>query len=540
MVGAVVALVVLHAGGAAAKGGAAGPSTTAPPTTTAPPSTTAPPTTTAPGTTTAPATTTAPGGGAAVALATPVLSVRRVPTFVAASVATEHLDRSLAQILANPVLHQGVAQSCLQVTQDGRTLFSAQPAQELLPASNLKLFTATAALDKLGPSSRITTPVDADRPPVGGVINGNLYLVGAGDPILRTPDFVASLLFPEPTHTSLVQLAAQVRAAGVTRVNGAVVADESRYDAQRGVPTWKPSYLADGEVGPLSAVDVDDGMATFGGGGGVPAPQPAVEAAIRFQAALRAAGVQVGGPPVTGITPPGAFTVTSIDSPLLTNVLGAVLRTSDDTGAELITKELGRRFGAGGTTAAGVAVIRDDLTADGLPVGLLHAVDGSGLDRSDRATCPLVVDALTRAGPAGDLASTLPVAGRTGTLTRRMVNTPATGRVIAKTGTLDDVSALSGFVLAPGTPLPTGPAVTTTPTLVPGAPPTTLPAPGPATYSGSPLIFSLIQNGVPAATAGDAIADQIGVALATYPSGPNPATLGPLPPFPTSPSTTPP
>jgi D-alanyl-D-alanine carboxypeptidase/D-alanyl-D-alanine-endopeptidase (penicillin-binding protein 4) len=522
MVGAVAALVVLGAGGAPATGGAAG------------------------STTTSPATTTSPVSGAATTLATPVLSVRRVPTFVAAAVATEHLDASLTHILANPALHQAGAQSCLQVTQDGRTLFSALPAQELLPASNLKLFTATAALDKLGADSRITTPVDADHPPVGGVVNGNLYLVGAGDPILRTPDFVASLTFPEPTYTSLVQLAAQVRAAGVTRVNGAVVADESRYDAQRGLPTWKPSYLADGEVGPLSAVDVDDGLAAFGGGGGVPAPQPAVEAAIRFQDALRAAGVQVGGPPVTGITPPGAFTLTAVTSPPLADVLGAVLRTSDNTGAELITKELGHRFGAGGTTAAGVAVIRDDLSADGLPVALLHAVDGSGLDRSDRATCPLVVDALTRAGPAGDLASTLPVAGRTGTLTRRMVNTPATGRVIAKTGTLDDVSALSGFVLAPGTPPPAGPApstpvangpspTSTAPTTV--APPSTA-APTPATYSRSPLIFSLIQNGVPAAAAGDAIADQIGVALATYPSGPDPATLGPLPPFPTSPSTT--
>ena len=516
------------------------------------------------------------------ALTTPVLSIRRVPTFVATSVATEHLSTSLTKIVANPALHQGGAQSCLQVSQDGRTLFSAQPTQELLPASNLKLLTATAALDKLGPDSRITTPVEADRAAVGGVISGNLYLVGAGDPLLRTPDFVASLVDPEPTYTSLTQLAAQVRAAGVTRVSGSVVADESRYDALRGVPTWSPSYLADGVVGPLSAVDVDDGFATFGGGGGAPAPQPAVEAATRFQAALRAAGVQVGAPAVTGIAPAGAVTVTSIASPPLADVLGGVLRTSDDTGAELITKELGRRFGAGGTTAAGVAVIRDDLAADGLPVSLLHAVDGSGLDRSDRATCPLIAAALTRAGPSGDLASTLPVAGKTGTLFRRMVNTPAAGRVIAKTGTLDDVSALSGFVLLPGEPVPVGPPLTTpasdtpepnapsttgapptstgapptstgapptpagappttasspstaappTPTSAPPAttvPPTTAGAPAGPVYSRSPLVFSLIQNGVANST-GVAIGDQIGVALAAYPSGPDPSTLGPLP-----------
>nr|MDQ2727501.1 D-alanyl-D-alanine carboxypeptidase [Actinomycetota bacterium] len=464
----------------------------------------------------------APPAGAAVAsLTTPVLSVRRLPTFVAASVATGHLDASLTKLLADPALHQGGAQSCLQVTQDGRTLFSAQPDQQLLPASNLKLFTATAALDRWGPDSRITTPVEADQPAVGGVVSGNLYLVGAGDPILRTPDFVASLTDPEATYTSLDTLAAQVRAAGVTRVSGAVVADESRYDTQRVVASWRPSYLAQGVVGPLSAADVDDGLASFSGGSDVPSPQPAVVAATRFQAALRAAGVQVGRPAASGTAPAGAVTVTSVASPPLADVLGAVLRTSDDTGAELITKELGLRFGTGGTSAAGVAVIRADLAADGLPVDLLRAVDGSGLDRSDRATCPLVVAALTRAGPTSDLASTLPVAGRTGTLFRRMVNTPAAGRVIAKTGTLDDVSALSGFVLAPGTPLPAGPALSTpaTPVPPPPVPPTTLPSstmppgpvPAPASYPRAPLAFSLIQNGVPAYTTGQAIGDQIAV-----------------------------
>ncbi len=460
----------------------------------------------------------APPAPTTTTLTTPVLSIRRVPTFVAASVATEHLGASLVKILTNPALHVSGAQSCVQVTQDGRTLFSAQPNQELLPASNLKLLTATAALDKLGPDSRIVTPVETASAPVNGVISGNLYLVGAGDPILRTADFVASLTHPEPLFTSLDQLAAQVKAAGVTRIEGSIVADESRYDSARAGAGWKPSYLADGVVGPLSAVDIDDGFGSFIGGD-VASPQPAALAAARFRNALVAAGVRVVGTPSTGTAPAGAVSLTSIASPPLADVLGAVLRTSDDTGAELITKELGLRFGTGGTTAAGVAVIRADVTADGLPVAQLQAADGSGLDRADRATCALMAATLTRAGSAGALASTLAVAGRSGTLTRRMVGTPAAGRVIAKTGTLDDVSALSGFVLAPGTP--------TT-----ALPPTTGPPATGASGTGSsrsPLVFSLIENGVPAYTSGQAIGDQIAEALAGYPAGPAPAELGPLP-----------
>lgn len=460
--------------------------------------------------------TAAPGTAGGVApgaarLATPVLSVRRAPAWIAASVATARLDRSLSAILANPTLHAPGASNCLLVTQEGRTLFSHDPATELLPASNLKLFGATAVLDKLGPTARITTPVVAARLPVAGVLSGDLYLVGSGDPGLRTPDFLASLEYPEPVDTPLGQLAAQVRAAGVTRITGSVVADESRYDALRGVPTWKPSYLADGTVGPLSAADVDDGFATFGaGGGGVGSPAPATEAAARLTAALRAVGVSVSGRPATGVAPPGAMVVTSIASPPLADVLGAVLRESDDTGAELLTKELGLRFAGAGTTAAGVGVIRADLASLGLPIDQLVAADGSGLDRSDRATCALVVATVAHAGPQSPLASVLPVAGLTGTLIHRMSGTLAAGRVAAKTGTLDDVSALSGFVYPAGSRPP-----------APDAPPPPPPA-------GAPLVFSIISDGVPSAV-GARIDDQIAVALAAYPSGPAPFTLGPLP-----------
>lgn len=435
-------------------------------------------------------------------LTTAVLSIRRVPTFVAQSVATASLRRTVTKILANPALHAAGASTCLQVTQDGRTLLSVRPDEAMLPASNQKLLTATAALDRLGPDARFTTTVRADRAPAGGVEAGNLYLVGAGDPLLRSAAFVASLPYPEKVQTSLESLAAQIKAAGITRLGGSVVADEARYDAQRGVATWKPSYLADGLVGPLSAVDVNDGFVpTHPAVGG--STQPAMEAASTLTRALQAMGVTVVGPPVSGATPSGAVAVTSISSPPMIDVLGAVLRTSDDTAAELITKELGKRFGGAGTTAAGVGVAVSTLAADGLAVGGLVAADGSGLDRGDRVSCSLLVATLSRAGANGPLASMLPVAARTGTLANRMADTPAAGRLIAKTGTLDDVSALSGFVLG-------------------------RPGGAKAAYQTSPLVFSLIDNGVVAAT-GEGIANDLGAALAAYPSGPDPANLVPAP-----------
>jgi D-alanyl-D-alanine carboxypeptidase/D-alanyl-D-alanine-endopeptidase (penicillin-binding protein 4) len=186
-------------------------------------------------------------------------------------------------------------------------------------------------------------------------------------------------------------------------------------------------------------------------------------------------------------------------------VVGEVLRRSDNNGAELLTKELGRHADpASPTTAAGVAAIQAAIQADGLPNAGLHMVDGSGLDRSDRVTCQLILAALMRSGPDGAIGQGLPVAATSGTLFRRMVGTAAAGRLRAKTGSLEGVSALSGFVT---------PVAATTAT---------------AADSATDVAFSFISNAAPSVTAGDALGDQVGVLLAEYPQVPPVAVLEPL------------
>ncbi|MCU4184648.1 D-alanyl-D-alanine carboxypeptidase [Acidiferrimicrobium sp. IK] len=441
---------------------------------------------------------TTPAAGAS--MPTPLLSVRRVPGWIESTLAGQRVAATLAGIVTPAAL--GPATACLLVEQGGRVLTARNATTPVIPASNMKILTATAALDKLGPGYRYTTAVKADRAPAGGVVTGNLYLIGSGDPVLRTPQYEATLRDTVPPYTSLAALAAQVRAAGVTEVTGAVIGDESRYDTQRRIPTWKPVYTEEGDAGPLSALNVDDGFASTPTGF-VGATQPAQAAAQTFTALLAAAGVKVDGPAAgQGSAPAAAVPVTSIQSAPLSQILDAILTPSDDTAAELVTKELGKVAGGGGTTAAGTAVIKADLTADGLPVAGLVAVDGSGLDRGDRATCALVVAALDRAGTGSALISELPVAGKTGTLSYRMRGTPAVGRVLAKTGTLDDVSALSGFVLASTT------------------------APAPTLQLRAPVVFSLIMNGVPVSTGID-LGNRVGVALAGYPVVPAVSTLDP-------------
>jgi len=446
---------------------------------------------------------------AAVLGGTPVLSVRRLPAWLEATAAGQHLETTLGRVAGPKVLGGTHPVGCVVVTQGSQELFSANATAPFIPASNMKLLTATAVLDKLGANTRLVTRVLGDRKPENGVIYGNLYLVGGGDPLLRTPSYAASQYPPQPLYTSLTQLALDVRRAGVREVTGLVVGDDSRYDDQRTVATWKPIYSTEGDVGPLSALDVDDGFVpkppppVAGSKAGTSesstadafayaaASDPPATAAKAFEGLLVQDGVEVVQGSTSGVAPDDSPLITSISSAPLGDEIDSMLTVSDDTAAELFTKELGYEESKSGTTATGTADIKADLAADGLPVSQLVNVDGSGLDRDDRASCNLIAATLRRDGTGGVIADGLPVAGKTGTLAHRMLGTPAVGRLHAKTGTLDDVVALSGFV---------------NPTA----------ASAPTAQLRLPVIFSIILNGLPGYEAED-LADEIGVVLASYP-----------------------
>ena len=436
--------------------------------------------------------------GAPAPLTTPVFSLRRLPAVVARTVADSRLTAALDQATGAGALGDAAADhTCLAVSDSsGRALYTRQADEPLIPASTLKLVTGAVALARIGGDARLTTEVRAaGGSPKGGTVP-DLWLVGAGDPLLSTRDFAAEGGYGGQPRlsTPMEDLADRVVAAGIRTVSGRILGDDSRYDDQRLVPTWLPRYIANFDVGPISALTVNGGLATL-----PPAPSyalsPANLAADVLAGLLRARGVTVGGTG-TGRTPAGAGVVASIDSPPMAEVVGAILQHSDNMGAEMLVKELGVRFGGGGSTAAGLAVIRDHLTAMGAPLAGVATVDGSGLDRSDRLTCQLLQKVLTAAGDNGDLARALPVAGRNGTLYKRFVGTAAAGKVRAKTGSLLGVAALTGF------------------------------ASGVDTEAGS-LRFSLLANELPSEAAGSVLQDHVVDVLAAYPEAPPAATIGP-------------
>ncbi|CAN5776160.1 D-alanyl-D-alanine carboxypeptidase/D-alanyl-D-alanine-endopeptidase [soil metagenome] len=379
-------------------------------------------------------------------LTTPVLSARRVPELLADPVGDRRLNQAMADLVA-----RSPAGTCLSVQVNGEDRYAHQADLALVPASAEKLVTALAALEVLGSETRFRTSVTAFAPPTGGIVEGDLWLVGTGDPLLATDDYVGRFSRQPQVHTDLEALADAIAATGVREVRGRLIGDESRFDATRYVPSWPPRYIDQDQTGPLSALTVNDGFVQFprgqGAGGPVePAPDPPNHAAGVLAFLLGQRGVSVLGGPASGQGPPETVEVAGVDSPPVRDIVGQMLTESDNMTAELLLKQIAVVRGVRGSTAAGAAEATRVLAAQGLPLAGVQVVDGSGLDEGNRLTCTLLQELLELAGPDSMLAAGLPVAGRTGTLAERFVGTAAEERLRAKTGTLHSVTSLAGFV----------------------------------------------------------------------------------------------
>ena len=307
-------------------------------------------------------------------------------------------------------------------------------------ASNMKLFTTSTALARLGQDSRIPTRVFSDgRLDSEGVLHGSLYLQGGGDPALGTPAFYDQYL--NGLGTNLLALKPQIRAAGIRAVTGRLYADDTIFDRVRGVAD--SGYATSPYIGPLSGLAFDSGYAGSLAAGF--ASDPAKLAASKLARALRGAGIRIAPKVALGATPAGSEQIAVVRSPTLTRIVDTTDVYSDNFFAETLIKLLGARFGARGSTAAGAAVVQRFARQLGSGV---HAVDGSGLTRSGRASPQQVVSLLQsmRSNPAGDeFIQDLALAGEEGTVASRMHGTAAAGRCRTKTGTLTGVSNLSGY-----------------------------------------------------------------------------------------------
>jgi PBP4 family serine-type D-alanyl-D-alanine carboxypeptidase len=429
-----------------------------------------------------------------------VLAATPAPAATPAELAPR-LD-ALIQRLAPPEAHVGV-----HVVRfgSGEVVYAREANKLFTPASLQKVATAGAALGLLGAQKRFTTRVMSQATVESGVLKGDLYLKGDGDPMLEAAD--------------LEKLAASLRAQGVREIGGDLVGDATVFAPEgRGPAGWAWDDLAEGygataggltlhrnavtvtttpagragdpvrlEITPITSyLQVRNSARTLAAGeqgtlglglerfapgswqealnvrGGLPTgaaadveqlavADPARFALTAFREALGRQGVALRGQPRLAGTPQGARTIAQHLSPPLADVVHEMLKESDNLLAETVLLHLGiKGKGGAGTWEKGLATLRGFLERAGWPADAYRLADGSGLSRYN-AMSPVMLTRLLGYLPSQRLAYPsfligLPVAGVDGTLARRLAGPATRGRLRAKTGTMSGVSGLAGYL----------------------------------------------------------------------------------------------
>ena len=368
-------------------------------------------------------------------LSAPILNARRNPLTLSHDVRFRPLSAKL-QTLSNRL----PSNSCFTVDIEGSRIISVNGDNSLMPASNMKIVVAAVALEILSPDHVFTTKLLGRVE--GNAIVGDAYLVGGGDPVLISGDYPSTEPYPTFNFTRLDGLINALAEKGISSINGSIIGDETRYDAERYTPSLGLGIKGT-EVGPLGALMVNDGTIT---GNPIKPDNPALGASTELTNIFMNNGIRVSGTPKVGTAPQDMAVIAQIDSLPLPEVLAEMLTNSDNNTADLLVKEIGYASTGEGTRNAGLEAIKAQLVEWGIPLDALNFVDGSGLDRDNRLTCNALSALLNRDAGFGPIGLGLAIAGQTGTLRDVLVDTLAAGKLRGKTGTLTGAKALSGFV----------------------------------------------------------------------------------------------
>jgi D-alanyl-D-alanine carboxypeptidase/D-alanyl-D-alanine-endopeptidase (penicillin-binding protein 4) len=399
------------------------------------------------------------------------------------------LDARLRAVLGASALATG---GIAVVDAGGRPLFERRAATPLVPASTLKLLAAATALRAFGPAYRFPTTFEALAAPDDGVVSGDLYLVGSGDPTLTRDDLRAGV--------------GVLARAGIRAITGGVIADASAFSPVEINAAWDPDDLDYGYAAGTSALSLDQGTvefhlvpAAYGTAARIDVlpPSPDVGVAGRIvtasttllsikraqasndfffdghiasgaeqsfwrpvvnlphyaaavtRAMLEERGISVAGPAAVGVAPVAPAVLWRHRSAPLRAIVRDMLVTSNNHFAEQLLRAVGTLRGVG-SERTGAQVERALLARDGVPQGGLRIVDGSGLAPSDRVAPITLATLLARAATddrGTELIAALPRVGIEGTVRWRHL-TDALGRARAKSGHIAGVNALAGYVVS--------------------------------------------------------------------------------------------
>jgi len=358
----------------------------------------------------------------------------------------------------DPVLKADGGGTFTGMVQDaltGQVLYDRGGTEGRVPASNLKLLTAVAALRTLGPDHRFTTKV------VQGPAAGQVVLVGGGDVLLAAGESQPEQVLGHAGLATLAAAAAQALQAAGTSGDVKVLVDDSLFTGPALNPSWQSGDVEAGEIAPLYPLALNsarfDPAVTTG-----PRPQdPAMAAAGEFAARLRAAGAGAGLTVTAGVerlsspSPRNAAVLASVDSATVAEQVDLMLQVSDNYLAETMGRMAAVATGRPGSNDGATAVVTAEVGAAGILSETAKLVDVCGLAMGNQVPARLFTDVVRAMTTGADtrLRSALdgfPVGGLSGTLDMRYgdaTTSGGAGLVRAKTGTLNTVLALSGYVV---------------------------------------------------------------------------------------------
>ncbi|KRE91303.1 D-alanyl-D-alanine carboxypeptidase [Arthrobacter sp. Soil764] len=349
----------------------------------------------------------------------------------------------------------GTFTGMVQDALTGQVLFDRGGAESRVPASNLKLLTAVAALRTLGPDHRFTTKV------VPGTAAGQVVLVGGGDVLLAAGESQPEQVMGHAGLATLAALTAQaLQAAGITG-DIKVLVDDSLFTGPALNPNWQSGDVEAGEIAPLYPLALNSARLNPAVTTG-PRPQDAaMAAAAEFEARLRAAGAGAGLTVAAGVerspgpSQPNTAALAAVESATVAEQVNLMLQVSDNYLAETMGRMAAVATGRPGSNDGATAVVSAELAAAGIPTDSVKLADVCGLAMGNQVSARQfteVVRAITT-GPDTRLRAALdgfPVGGLSGTLETRYgdaTTSGGAGLVRAKTGTLNSVLALSGYVV---------------------------------------------------------------------------------------------
>ena len=433
------------------------------------------------------------------------MKIKSIIFFLVFSTTLLFAGNPIDEFTKSPLLENANVSLLVKDLKTGETLYQYRPNSLATPASTMKLVTTSTILELFGPDFRFETKLKIDgNVTKDSVLNGNLYVIGGGDPTLGSEKLGEKDFFP--------QWIKAVRRAGIKKITGRIIADESFFESQVINPKWTwedmgnyyapgihgISYLDNtyrmvfrsGKIGTtpeilrvepeIPGLEVDNHLksttighdaAYFYGApysydrsvyGEIPAnkneftvkgdiPNPALLLAQHFRQKLSEDGFSINSFSIVRSAPiAGMKIIYTHLSPTLSEIITETNVKSNNHFAEYLFKFISTKNNKVGATVESISTIRSYWKSKELPVDQLFQYDGCGLSPCDVVSANFYVELLiymrNKSPYSNDFYNSLPVTGGRGTLSELLVNTPLQGKIHAKSGTIENVKCYAGYM----------------------------------------------------------------------------------------------